>query len=90
MNLVPQSPVNNLCVYCGSRLGNDPNFEVAARELGYRLAAHNIGLVYGGGAIGLMGVVASAVAVVSVGIDFGVGGHAALSSCTSFRPSALS
>ena len=61
MNSVPQSPVNNLCVYCGSRLGNDPNFEVAARELGHRLAAHDIGLVYGGGAIGLMGVVASAV-----------------------------
>ena len=61
MDSVPQSPVNNLCVYCGSRLGNDPNFEVAARELGHRLAAHDIGLVYGGGAIGLMGVVASAV-----------------------------
>ena len=58
---MPQSPVNNLCVYCGSRLGNDPNFEVAARELGHRLAAHDIGLVYGGGKSGLMGKIADAV-----------------------------
>ena len=59
---MPLSPVKNLCVYCGSRLGNDPNYELLARELGHHLADFDVRLVYGGGAIGLMGVLASAVA----------------------------
>ena len=54
--------LKSLCVYCGSRLGNDPNYEVEVRKLGHRLADLDIRLVYGGGAIGLMGVLASAVA----------------------------
>ena len=57
-----QSPIKSLCVYCGSRLGNDPNYQMAARELGHHLAALDVRLVYGGGAIGLMGEVASGVA----------------------------
>ena len=62
MNSVSQSPIKSLCVYCGSRLGNDPNYQIAARELGHHLAALDVRLVYGGGAIGLMGEVASGVA----------------------------
>lgn len=51
----------SVCVYCGSSLGTDPRLADAARELGERLAAAGIRLVYGGGAVGLMGVVADAV-----------------------------
>ncbi|MEQ9519670.1 MAG: TIGR00730 family Rossman fold protein [Parvibaculum sp.] len=48
----------NVCVYCGSSTGDDPKFSAAAEALGARLAAENVGLVYGGGKIGLMGVCA--------------------------------
>ena len=50
-----------VCVYCGSRAGSDPRFAGAARELGGELARRGIGLVYGGGHVGLMGVVADSV-----------------------------
>ena len=53
--------VSSLCVFCGSRFGNDPAYEEAARELGAVMADKNIRLVYGGGSVGLMGVVANAV-----------------------------
>ena len=49
-----------LCVFCGSSLGGDPAYERAAAALGAELAARNIGLVYGGASVGLMGVVADA------------------------------
>lgn len=52
--------VSAICVYCGSRFGEDPAFEVTARALGAALARRGITLVYGGGAIGLMGTVANA------------------------------
>jgi uncharacterized protein (TIGR00730 family) len=52
--------VNSICVFCGSRPGTDPAYEVAARCLGQALAQANITLVYGGGNVGLMGVVADA------------------------------
>jgi len=52
--------VNSICVFCGSRPGADPAYEVAARCLGQALAQANITLVYGGGNVGLMGVVADA------------------------------
>jgi hypothetical protein len=48
----------NVCVYCGSGLGLNPAYREAARTLGASLAASNIGLVYGGGSLGLMGEVA--------------------------------
>lgn len=51
----------SLCVYCGSRLGDSPVFERAARTLGERLARRGGRLVYGGGRVGLMGTVADAV-----------------------------
>ncbi|MGJ0395712.1 MAG: TIGR00730 family Rossman fold protein [Methylocystis sp.] len=52
--------IRNICVYCGSSIGVDPRHSAAARALGAELARAGIGLVYGGGAIGLMGVLAKA------------------------------
>lgn len=52
--------VSRVCVYCGSSAGNDPAFSDVARTLGQALAAAGIELVYGGGRVGLMGVVADA------------------------------
>ncbi|MFN5170176.1 MAG: TIGR00730 family Rossman fold protein [Cyclobacteriaceae bacterium] len=51
----------NLCVFCGSRTGVHPEFEQAALTLGSLMARNNITLVYGGGNIGLMGVLADTV-----------------------------
>jgi hypothetical protein len=48
-------------VFCGSSFGRDPAFAAAAHALGERIAARGLGLVYGGGNVGLMGVVADAV-----------------------------
>src|SRR5712692_8134576 len=53
--------VTRLCVYCGSASGLDRRYQAAARELGEALATAGIELVYGGGRIGLMGVLADAV-----------------------------
>jgi uncharacterized protein (TIGR00730 family) len=50
----------NICVYCGSGLGQNPAYAAAARTLGTQLAENGIGLVYGGGSLGLMGEVARA------------------------------
>jgi len=47
-----------ICVFCGSRAGTDPKFTGAAGRVGALLAGRGIGLVYGGGRVGLMGVVA--------------------------------
>jgi len=49
-----------LCVFCGSNAGVDPVYAAAARSLGELLAWRGIGIVYGGGSVGLMGVVADA------------------------------
>lgn len=53
--------MKRLAVYCGSSMGTDPAFADAARALGSAMAERGIGLVYGGGRLGLMGVVADAV-----------------------------
>lgn len=53
--------IKSICVYCGSRNGVDPRHVEAARTLGTLMARAGIELVYGGGRIGLMGVVADAV-----------------------------
>ncbi len=53
--------MKSVCVFCGSSMGFDPIFKDAARELGEILARENIRLIYGGGSIGLMGVLADAV-----------------------------
>ena len=53
--------MKSICVYCGSNAGGDPTYAARAKALGARLAAENLALVYGGGNVGLMGVVADAV-----------------------------
>jgi uncharacterized protein (TIGR00730 family) len=55
------STIRNVCVYCGSGPGNDPEFMAAARRVGELMATDGVGLVYGGGSKGLMGEVANAV-----------------------------
>lgn len=50
-----------ICVYCGSSPGADPEYLRSAQVLGCLLAKKNIGLVFGGGDVGLMGAVADAV-----------------------------
>ena len=55
-------------MFCGSSTGNRDVYADAARQLGAELARRGIGLVFGGGAVGLMGVVADAV--------LAAGGHA--------------
>ena len=55
------SELKRICVYCGSSKGTDPVFEKTAVHLGELLAARGIGLVYGGGHVGLMGVLADTV-----------------------------
>ncbi len=59
---VAQVSVNaklSLCVYCGSRLGNQPAYEAAARRVGTMIGQRGWQLVYGGGNAGLMGAVAN-------------------------------
>jgi uncharacterized protein (TIGR00730 family) len=53
--------IRNICVYCGSAAGTDPLYDDAARKLGRILAEAGIGLVYGGGGKGLMGIIANSV-----------------------------
>jgi uncharacterized protein (TIGR00730 family) len=55
------SEIRSLCVYCGSSMGRDPAHGLAAAALGELLASRGIRLVYGGAAVGLMGVLADAV-----------------------------
>ena len=56
---VKPSP-SSLCVFCGARFGTDPAAREVARRLGQLLARERIALVYGGGGVGLMGLVANA------------------------------
>ena len=53
--------MKSICVYCGSNPGANPAYARQAQALGRRLAEQDISLVYGGGNVGLMGVVADAV-----------------------------
>jgi len=52
--------ITSICVYCGSRTGHDPAHGALAAALGRSLAERGIRLIYGGGHVGLMGVVADA------------------------------
>lgn len=52
--------MQSVCVFCGSSSGTDPAYTEAARSLGTTLAEANIRLVFGGGHVGLMGVVSNA------------------------------
>ena len=53
--------LHRLCIYCGSSPGSLPEFTKAAQDCGTQLATQRIGLVYGGGNVGLMGLLADAV-----------------------------
>jgi len=55
------SPFQSLCVFCGSNFGRRAGYREAARRLGRVMAERKIRLIYGGGAVGLMGEVADAV-----------------------------
>ena len=50
--------MKRLCVYCGSSYGSRPEYKEAALSLAKALRERDLGLVYGGGDVGLMGVVA--------------------------------
>ncbi|SNS93175.1 hypothetical protein SAMN05421640_1674 [Ekhidna lutea] len=50
--------MKRIAIFCGSKMGNDPAYESAARELTETLVKKGIEIVYGGGDVGLMGVVA--------------------------------
>jgi uncharacterized protein (TIGR00730 family) len=50
--------IKSLCVFCGSQSGNDSIFAERTREIGKHLAEQDIQVVYGGGSVGLMGVLA--------------------------------
>ncbi|MFM8463477.1 MAG: TIGR00730 family Rossman fold protein [Burkholderiaceae bacterium] len=52
--------MQRLCVYCGSATGHDAVYAESARALGQEIARRGMSLVYGGGHVGLMGVVADA------------------------------
>jgi len=53
--------IRKICVYCGSGPGTDPAFVDAAQAFGAVLAKNDIGLVFGGGAVGMMGAIAKSV-----------------------------
>lgn len=53
--------MKKIAVFCGSSLGFNPIYREAAIELGNYFAKNNIGLIYGGGKIGMMGVLADTV-----------------------------
>ncbi|MEZ5373965.1 MAG: TIGR00730 family Rossman fold protein [Microthrixaceae bacterium] len=56
-----ETTARNICVFCGSSSGTDPAYREAAAALGAAIASDGHRLVYGGGHVGLMGVVADAV-----------------------------
>lgn len=58
---VKASKFKRICVFCGSSQGKKTSYQESAIELGKVLVSRNIDLVYGGGSIGLMGLVSQAV-----------------------------
>jgi predicted Rossmann-fold nucleotide-binding protein len=59
-SIIMADPIRSVAVFCGSRHGSDPAYAAAAQALGTVLAEAGMTLVYGGGGVGLMGVVAEA------------------------------
>ena len=53
--------ISSLCVFCGSKMGADEAYADAARALGREIAQRGVNLVYGGGGIGIMGILAHTV-----------------------------
>ncbi|XP_020113498.1 cytokinin riboside 5'-monophosphate phosphoribohydrolase LOG5-like isoform X2 [Ananas comosus] len=60
-NKVMKSRFRRVCVFCGSSSGKRNSYQTAAVELGEELVARKVNLVYGGGSVGLMGLVSEAV-----------------------------
>ncbi|CAA2993581.1 cytokinin riboside 5 -monophosphate phosphoribohydrolase LOG1-like [Olea europaea subsp. europaea] len=56
-----QSRFKRICVFCGSSPGKNPSYQIAALQLGKQLVERNIDLVYGGGSVGLMGLISQSV-----------------------------
>ncbi|XP_056858287.1 cytokinin riboside 5'-monophosphate phosphoribohydrolase LOG3-like [Raphanus sativus] len=56
-----KSKFKRICVFCGSSQGKKSSYQDAAVDLGNELVSRDIDLVYGGGSIGLMGLVSQAV-----------------------------
>jgi uncharacterized protein (TIGR00730 family) len=52
--------MKRICVFCGSNAGKRPGYAAAARALAFELSRRGLGLVYGGGHAGLMGILADA------------------------------
>ena len=52
------APIHNIAVFCASANGTQPQYRADAESLGRTLAARNLGLIYGGAKVGLMGAVA--------------------------------
>ena len=63
--------IKRLAVYCGSATGTDPMFADAARDLGQTMVDRGLELVYGGGRLGLMGIIADTV-IEAGGTAYGV------------------
>ncbi|RDX75109.1 Cytokinin riboside 5'-monophosphate phosphoribohydrolase LOG3, partial [Mucuna pruriens] len=61
METIRNSKFKRICVFCGSSPGKKSSYQDAAIHLGNELVSRNIDLVYGGGSIGLMGLVSQAV-----------------------------
>jgi uncharacterized protein (TIGR00730 family) len=65
------APIRSVCVFCGSRPGNHPAFAEAAQKIGALLARQGRRIVYGGGHVGLMGILADS-AMAHGGTVYGV------------------
>jgi uncharacterized protein (TIGR00730 family) len=63
--------IKRIAVYCGSAAGSDPRFAEVARAMGETIVERGLELVYGGGRLGLMGIVADTV-INAGGIAYGV------------------
>ena len=82
--------MKRIAVYCGSATPADPRYIELASEVGRTLARRNIGVVYGGGRLGLMGALASGALnaggeVIGVIPEALVGGEVANTDCTELR-----
>ena len=53
--------MTRICVFCGSSMGNNENFRIAAKQVGEYFVNNNIGLIYGGADVGLMKILADEV-----------------------------
>jgi uncharacterized protein (TIGR00730 family) len=61
--------LRRICVFCGSQSGARPEYAAAARAAGREIARRGLGLVYGGGRVGLMGILADAALAAGAEVD---------------------